>query len=127
MAIEVLLMQDIENLGAEGEVVKVSEGYARNYLLPRDMAAPVTEGTRRRLAKIQREREEANQRELEGAQELANRLQAISCTISVKTGEDDKMYGSVTSQDIADVLKEQGIEIDRHKLQLDEPIKELGV
>lgn len=127
MATEVLLMTDIVDLGAEGNVVKVADGYARNYLLPRKLAAPVTEATRRRLAKIQRDREEARRTELTRAREMARRMENVACTLAVKTVENQKLYGSVTAVHIADALKEQGIEIDKQCLILDTPIKELGV
>ena len=114
-------------LGAEGEIVTVSDGYARNYLFPRKLAAPATEATKRRLAKMRGERETKRAAEIAGAREMAKKLEKISCTITVKTGEDDKLFGSVTTGHIADVLKTQGVDIDKHSLQLDAPIKELGV
>jgi len=127
MATEVILMADVANLGAEGDVVTVSDGYARNYLFPRKLAAPVTEATRRRLAKIRIEREAARRMQLEKARELAARLAKVSCTIPVKAAENEKLYGSVTAADIAEALKKQDIEIDRHCLVLDSPIKALGI
>jgi len=127
MASEVLLMADVAGLGSEGQVVKVADGYARNCLFPRHLAAPVTEATRRRLAKLQRERESARQAELKDARELAARLEKISCTIAVKTGEDGKMYGSATVADVAGALKEQGVALDKHQILLEQPIRELGV
>ena len=127
MVTEVLLMADVADVGSEGDVVKVADGFARNYLLPKELAAPVTEATRRRLARMQEEREKARKAELEAARQVAAKLQQASCTIAVKTGEDDKMYGSVTTSDIAASLAEQGVEIDRHKIALESPIKELGV
>ena len=127
MAAEVLLMADVKDLGVEGDVVTVADGYARNYLLPRNLAAPVTDVTRKRLEKIRREREEVRKAELEAARQIAEKLEQSSCTIPVKVGEEDKMFGSVTSADIAEVLAAKGVEIDKHKIALDEPIRELGV
>lgn len=127
MATEVFLMENVQDLGSEGDVVTVSNGYARNYLLPRNLAAPVTAATRKRLAKIQRDREIAKAGELEAARKMAARLEGVSCTITVKTMDEEKLYGSVSVSDIAEELKKQGIEMDRHVIQLDEPIKELGV
>jgi large subunit ribosomal protein L9 len=127
MVTEVFLMTDVKDLGSEGQVVKVADGFARNYLLPKKLAAPVTEATRRRLAKIQRQREEGRKEDLASAQKLAARLEQVSCTIAVKTGEDEKLYGSVSAPDIAAALQQQGIELDRHAIVLDTPIKELGV
>lgn len=127
MAIEMILMADVADLGAEGQVVKVADGYARNYLIPRKLAAPVTEATRRRLAKQRREREEQQKLELTAAKDLAARMSKVSCTIAAKAGTEEKLYGSVTNADIADSLKSQGFAIDKQKIGLDEPIKELGV
>ena len=127
MAFEVILMQDVKDLGAEGQVVRVSEGYARNFLIPKKLAAPVTEVTRRRLAKQQQRREVERKAGLEKAQELAAKIEKASCTISVKVGEGDKIFGSVTSADIAKVLEAQGFELDKHAVQIEAPIKELGV
>lgn len=124
---EVVLMADVKDLGSEGDVVKVADGYARNYLVPRKLAAPVTEATRRRLAKQRREREEAYKRDLVAARDVVAQLAKISCTMRVKAGAEEKLYGSVTSADIADALKAQGFAVDKHKIDLAEPIKELGV
>ena len=127
MSKEVLLMQKVEHLGEEGDVVVVADGYARNYLFPKSLAAPVTEATRRQLAKLQRERETETREALRAAQEKANQLQSVSVTIPVKTGEDEKMYGSVTTSDIAEALATQGLVLERHLIDLEHPIKELGV
>ena len=127
MAVEVLLMADVENLGAEGEVVRVADGYARNYLLPRKLAAPVTDATRRMLAKKQKVRETQRQAETVAARELAGQIEKNSYTIVVKVGAEDKLFGSVTAADIADSLKQQGFDVDKRKIALDDPIRELGV
>jgi len=127
MVTEVLLMADVQDLGAEGDVVQVADGYARNYLLARKLGAPVTAATRRSLKKLQENRDAARKAETASAAALAARLAKTSCTIVVKVGKDDQMFGSVTTADIAESLQEQEIEIDRHKLVLEEPIKELGV
>ena len=126
MATEILLMADVDGLGGEGDVVTVADGYARNYLVPRNLAAPVTEATRRRLAKVRRDREAAVAETLAAARQDAAELDGVSCTITVKTGEDDKLYGSVSAADITRALAEQGIELDKQALVLDQPIKELG-
>ena len=127
MATEVLLMQDVKDLGSEGDVVQVAEGYARNYLFPKKIGATVTEATRRRLAKMQKTRDVARKDSLEQARQRANTLASASCTITVKTGEDEKMYGSVTTADIVEALQKQGVKLDRHSLELEQPIRELGV
>lgn len=127
MAFEVILMQDVKDLGAEGQVVRVSEGYARNFLIPKKLAAPVTEATRRRLAKLQQQREAELKAGREKALALAAKLEKASCTITMKVGEGEKLFGSVTSADIVKVLESQGFELDKHAVQLEAPIKELGV
>ena len=105
----------------------MADGYARNYLFPRKIAAPVNEATRRRLGKVQRDREANRKAELEKALAMVKRLEGVSCTITVKAGEGEKLYGSVSGQDIVDALKSQGVEIERHALMMEHPIKELGV
>jgi large subunit ribosomal protein L9 len=127
MAKEVLLMADVPDVGAEGDVVSVADGYARNFLFPRKMAALVTDGARRKLEKIRKDREKSLAQNLERAREMSGRLQKVSCTITVKTGGDGQLYGSVSGVDIAKALLEQGIDIDKHLLAMEKPIKELGV
>jgi large subunit ribosomal protein L9 len=127
MPVEVLLMADVEKLGAEGDVVKVADGYARNYLFPQKLAAPVMEATRRKLAKMRENREVQRKIDLDAAKALALQIEKVSCTIPAKTADDGKLYGSVSSADIAANLKTQGIEVDKQQILLDAPIKELGV
>jgi large subunit ribosomal protein L9 len=127
MATEILLMADVQDLGSEGDVVTVADGYARNYLVPKGLGAPVTEATRRRLARMRQDREQAREAELTAAREKANQLTNMSVTIAVKTGGDGKLFGSVTEGDIAAALQAQGVSLDRHTVQLEHPIKELGV
>lgn len=127
MTKELVLMADIEGLGLEGEIVKVSDGYARNYLIPRKLGERVTKAALKHLEKIKLEREARHLKELEAAQALAATLEKISCTLTAKVGENDKLFGSVTAADILASLKQQGIELDKRKLQLAEPIRELGV
>jgi large subunit ribosomal protein L9 len=127
MSTEVMLLDNVPNLGSEGDLVNVADGYARNYLLPRDLAAPVSAATHRRLAKLQAQREEQRKATLADAAKLARSLGNVSVTLKARTSAGDKLYGSVTDADIADALKEQGFEIDRSAVQLETPIKELGV
>jgi large subunit ribosomal protein L9 len=127
MSKEVILMADVQGLGTQGEVVRVAEGYARNFLLPRNLAAPVTEATRRKLAKVRKVREEQDVKELDTAQNLVKSIEQVSCTIPVKTGAGGKLFGSVTVPDIVSALKAQGVEIDKHQVDLPEPLRELGV
>jgi large subunit ribosomal protein L9 len=123
---EVILRETVDNLGKRGEVVKVADGYARNYLLPRKLALPATEGNRKH---VERERKIVEVREAEEkgqADAIAARIAAVDITIARRVGETEALYGSVTSGDIADYLKAKGFEIDRRKLILPEPIKTLG-
>jgi large subunit ribosomal protein L9 len=123
---EVILRDHVENLGRRGEVVKVADGYARNYLLPRNLALPATDGNKKR---VERERKIAETRELEerqSAEAIASRLTALDLSIARKVGENDQLYGSVTNADIADLLKEKGFDIDRRKVLLPDPLKALG-
>lgn len=127
MATEVLLMADVKDLGSEGDMVTVADGYARNFLFPKQLAAPVTTATRRRLATLQQRREEERQQALESARAAAARLEGVSCTIPMKTSDENTLYGSVSVANIVDALKLQGLEMDKDALELDAPIKELGV
>jgi large subunit ribosomal protein L9 len=123
---EVILREHVEHLGNRGEIVKVADGYARNYLLPRKLALPVTDGNRRQ---IERERAKFEAREAEEqkvAQAIADRMANVEIVIARRVGETDALYGSVTTSDIAEALAAKGFEIDRRKLQLPEPIKRLG-
>jgi large subunit ribosomal protein L9 len=123
---EVILREHVDNLGRRGEIVKVADGYARNYLLPRKLALLVTEGNKRQ---IERERAKFDAREAEEkgvAGAIAERLASVGLEIARRVGETEVLYGSVTSADIAEALLAKGFEIDRRKLQLQEPIKKLG-
>jgi large subunit ribosomal protein L9 len=123
---EVILREHIDNLGRRGEIVKVADGYARNYLLPRKLALIATEGNKKQ---VERERVKFEARELEEkkvAEAVASRLANVEIVISRKVGETEALYGSVTSADIAESLLAKGFEIERRKLQLPEPIKKIG-
>ena len=127
MAIEVLLMDQVEGLGIEGDIVKVTPGYARNYLFPRGYATEVTEGKKRQIEKKRTERLAQLQKEKGAAEELSKKIDGIECTIAAKVGENGKMFGSVGLPQIIEKLHEQGIEIDRSKIILTTPLHELGV
>jgi len=123
---EVILRTHVENLGKRGEIVKVADGYARNYLLPRKLALPATAGNKQH---VERERKIVETREAEEkgqADAIASRLASVDITIARRVGETDQLYGSVTGGDIADYLKTKGFEIDKRKLILPEPIKSIG-
>ena len=127
MATRLILMMDVPGLGAQGAEVTVADGYARNYLLPRKLAAPVTRAALKSLETLRRKLDEDDRVHRDEARVLADRIEAVSCTIAMKAGEGDRLYGSVGAQEIAAALAGEGIEIDRHKIHLAEPIKELGV
>jgi large subunit ribosomal protein L9 len=123
---EVILREHVDNVGRRGEVVKVADGFARNYLLPRKLALPVTPGN---LKHVERERAKFDAHESEerqAAQAVASRLVGVTVLITRKVGETEALYGSVTSADIAESLAAQALEIDKRTIQLQEPIKRLG-
>jgi large subunit ribosomal protein L9 len=124
---KIILRQDFETLGKIGDVIEVKPGYARNYLVPRKIAYPAKPNYVRMVEEEARQKQQQQRKERKGAEAQAIKLNDVSLTISVTVGEEDKMFGSVTSQDIAASLVEQGIEIDRRKIILDEPIKSLGI
>jgi large subunit ribosomal protein L9 len=124
--VEVILREDVDKLGSRGQVVKVADGYARNFLLPKRLAVKATEANRKivdaeRHAHLKREAKEKA-----GAQELAQMMSGVTVTIAQKAGEQDQLFGSVTAKDIAEVLERQGYHIDRRKVHLNDPIKQLG-
>lgn len=124
---ELILLKDVEGLGREGEVVKVAEGYGRNFLVPRQLAAPITAAVLRKLEKLRQQREVAARDELGKARELAERLAGLSVSLARKTADGDKLFGSVSAADISEALKQQGVEIDKKLIHLPEHIKELGI
>jgi large subunit ribosomal protein L9 len=123
---KVILMRDVEHVGAVGDTIDVADGYGRNFLIPRGFAVAATARNKRQLEHEQRLREHRIVRVRQEAQTLAERLQAVPCHFVRKAGEEGKLFGSVTAMDIADALKAAGCEIDRRRIQLDQPIKTLG-
>ncbi len=123
---QVLLLQPINGLGAEGDTVTVRAGYARNFLLPRKLALPITQANKKHVESLLKAREAREQKEFEDARALSERVEKTSIAIAVKTGEGGKMFGAVTANDLIERLKEEGIELSKKQLQLAAPIKELG-
>lgn len=123
---EILLLKPVENLGGEGDQVRVRAGYARNFLLPRKLAIPLTEANRKQVEALRKARAAREVRELDSAKELAAKIEATRIAIAVKTGEGGKMFGAVTAADIHAKLTEAGVEIDRKKIHVYNPIKTLG-
>jgi large subunit ribosomal protein L9 len=127
MPVEVILKTKIEGLGSEADVVSVKPGYARNFLIPKDFAAPATLATKRQVEELRRKRAEREAAELNEAQELAGKLGKLKLVFILESGEgQEKVFGAVTTKDIADKLKEAGHEIDSKKIDLSKPIKDLG-
>ena len=126
MATEILLMSDVKDLGVAGDVVKVADGYARNYLLPQGLAAPVTKASLKRLEKLRKEREELARIRLAEARAKADQIKKASVSIRAKSSDGTNLYGSVGVADIVDALGSQGVAIDRSQVILDEPFKALG-
>lgn len=124
---KVILRQEHEKLGSIGDIVEVKDGYARNYLIPRKIAYPATKGAMAALEEEKKQAERRKAKELKSAERLAAELEKVSITIQMNVGEDDKLFGAVTSQMIADALKEKGFTIDKRVIDLEEPIKALGI
>ena len=123
---EVILRQDVQSLGKAGEMVRVKPGYARNFLLPRGLAYEATEGNKKRIAGETRARTARQATEKSEAEATAAELGALTLTLSGKAGEEGKLFGSVTTQDMVEFLERHGVKIERKRLHLEEPIKSLG-
>ena len=124
--IEVILREDVKSLGKAGALVRVKPGYARNFLLPRGLAYEASEGNKKRIAAEQKARDTRSASERVEAQKIAATLGALSVTLTAKAGEGDRLFGSITAQDIADKLATLGHTVDKRKIELDHPIKTLG-
>ncbi len=127
MATELLLLCDVEHLGEAGSIVKVADGYARNYLLPKDLAAPVTEGAKRRLEKLRKQREELAKIKKAEAETKASRLNGLKITITAKTVDGKRLYGSISQADVFEKIEKDGkVDLDKSQLKMAEHIKEIG-
>ncbi|HEY7235620.1 MAG TPA: 50S ribosomal protein L9 [Gemmatimonadaceae bacterium] len=124
---DVILRHAVENLGKPGDVVKVKNGYARNYLLPHNLAYEATPGNLKRIQQERERLEAAENTRRDSAQEIATKLEQVSLTFSARVGEEGKLFGSVTATDIAQQLEQQGFHIEKRQIDLHEPIKSLGV
>jgi large subunit ribosomal protein L9 len=124
--IEVILREDVKSLGKAGEMVRVKPGYARNFLLPQGLAFEATEGNKKRIAAETRARGVRNQAERAEAERAAATLGGVALTLTGKAGDEGKLFGSITAQDIADALAAQGHQVDRRRIELEHPIKTLG-
>jgi large subunit ribosomal protein L9 len=124
--VKVILTQDVSTLGKSGEMKNVADGYATNFLIPQRLAVPAAGGAYRAWQHDIASREEKRKRERDEAEIAANRIASTTLTMGVKVGEGGKLYGSITAKDIADALGRRGIAVDRHKIDLDDPLKSLG-
>ena len=124
---KIILINDVKDLGSKGDSLNVADGFARNYLVPKGLALPDTDVNRRLLIQQDKEAEHRQEREKTKALQLAHRLKKISCTIEKQVGDEDRLYGSVSPQDIVEALKKEDIEIDKNSVIIDEPIKVLGI
>jgi large subunit ribosomal protein L9 len=124
---EIILRQAVESLGKPGDVVKVKNGYARNYLLPHNLAYEATPGNLKRIEQEKNRLEAAESQRRGSAQEIATKLEQVSLTFSARVGEEGKLFGSVTASDIAQQLEQQGYHVEKRQIDLHEPIKSLGV
>ncbi|MEK7766429.1 MAG: 50S ribosomal protein L9 [bacterium] len=123
----VLLLQDVDHVGPRGELITVSDGFARNFLLPRKLAERATVGSEQVAARFKSSAEKRRGERRRQDEELAAKLGAVSCTLTRKAGDDEKLFGSVSGADVAEALKAQGFEVDRRYVVLEAPIKSLGV
>jgi len=125
--VKIILKEDLEKIGKAGEVVEVKDGYARNYLVPRNLAVPADKGNLASIEKILKEKDFRENKKKREALAVKDKIEGISCTSEVLVGEEDKVFGSVTSIEIARLLKDKGFFIDKRNISLEEPIKALGV
>lgn len=124
---EVILNKDVEKIGKSGDVVRIKDGFARNFLIPRGLALPVTEANLKKIEQAKTRDQLSLEKARKAAEEIKDRLSGLSLTIPVLTQEEDKLYGSITSLELVRALKEEGFDIDKNALAMDEPIKALGI
>lgn len=124
---EVILSQDIPKLGKTGDVVKVKEGYARNFLIPRKLAAIATPGNLKRIEQLEKKRKIEHEQQRTGAEQLAEKLNKLSCTVNVEVNDLEKLYGAVSESDIVKALEIEGFNVDKRQIIIEKPIEELGI
>lgn len=124
---EVILSQDVPKLGKTGDVVKVKEGYARNFLLPRKLAAVATAGNLKRIGQLEKKRKVEHEHQKASAEQLAEKLNKLSCTVNVEVNDLEKLYGAVSEPDIVRALEAEGFDIDKRQIIIEKPIEELGI
>ena len=124
---KVILLENIDRLGKSGDVVSVKEGFARNYLIPNNKARQATSGNMKALELLKKKESVELAKQVEAARQVANRISNLSLTINAEAGDEDKLFGSITGDAVADALKEEGISVDKKDVLIEEPIKKLGV
>ena len=124
---DVILKADIGHLGKSGKIVSVKDGYARNFLIPQGLALPVTAGNLRMIEEERRKIKGRKEKEKKEASILAEKISQVSCTVKMKVGEEDRLFGTVTAADVVESLRQDGIELDKKKIIFPEPIKRLGI
>ena len=124
---EIILSQDVPQLGKTGDVVKVKEGYARNFLIPRKLAAVATPGNLKRIEQLEKKRKVEHEHQKAGAEALAEKLNKLSCTVNVEVNDLEKLYGAVSEPDIVRALEAEGFNIDKRQITIEKPIEELGI
>jgi len=124
---KVILTEDVKSVGSMGDIVDVKDGYARNFLFPKNLARAAVNSNLKIVEDIKKKKQIAAAREKKEAEEIKAKIAAFSCTIPVEAGEDDKLFGSVTSQDISQAFETEGLAVEKRKIALEEPIKKLGV
>jgi large subunit ribosomal protein L9 len=124
---KVILREDIEDVGQAGQVIEVKNGFGRNYLLPRNLAIPASEGNLKSIGEIQKQKDIRSKKRRRAADIVKDRIEKLSLQIEVQVGEEDRMFGSVTNNDIAALLQTNGVTVDKRAVEIDEPIKALGV
>lgn len=124
---KVILLEDIEKLGKSGDVITVKEGFARNFLIPKNKARPATGGNLKSLEALKKKEAAEVAKQVEAARAVANRISNLSLTISAQVGDEEKLFGSITADTISDALKEEGVTVDKKDILIEEPIKKTGV
>ncbi|MFW5788082.1 MAG: 50S ribosomal protein L9 [Bacillota bacterium] len=124
---EIILIEDVDNLGSEGDIVEVADGYARNYLIPRQMAVRATEGRKKQIKQQLKKKHKKEKKNVKEAEKIAEKLEDKKFTFPVKAGEQGRLFGSVTTMDIEEKVNEAGFDIDKKDIELDDNIKELGI
>lgn len=124
---KVILREDVEDVGAAGQTVDVKDGFGRNFLIPRNLAIPATQANLRSIGEIEKQKQFRVRKRRKAAELVKDRIEKLSLQIEVQVGEEDKMFGSVTNNDITHLLDKEGVSVDKRAVELDEPIKALGV